>query len=392
MPVDTPRLVYQWLLKRSAGSQKRSVRAADLVRRLTSELGLGVLEVREAFRTLRDEGMVAYAPDLHGCPYTGYLFVVAVDAQPLASLERWREAVAAEVNDSVLADLLLPCHAALSDLAPDDLRRVARGLIQLPSVLKSACPSFAFSLSARGLLGSSKLLGCLPEAARRHLGIVSLPASPRYVVVAGPADPKAVLLIENPTSFEEIVRIGWATEMAFVVAYGYGLNLTADSTAGWTLVDGLMSGRFEVINRTAGQHRLEALLTHPNLFYWGDLDREGLRIAAALRQKLPALRLSALYLPMLRMAADPEASHPYSVATGKASQLPWQPMGDELLDALAPHCSERAVDQEAVDLSDALPLAARALVAAEITMTMDRFTDRDPLAAIGPGCRPVGRR
>lgn len=375
MPEGTSRLVYQWLLKRSAASQTRSVRAAELARRIVSELGLGVLEAREALRTLRAEGLVGYAPDLDGGPYTGYLTVVAIDAPPPPSLVRWREALAAEIGDLVLIDLLIPCHVAFSDLAADDLRRVARSLLQLPVLMNSASPSFGFSLSARGILGSSKLLGCIPEAARRHLGIASLPASPRYVVVAGPSEPKAVLLIENPTSFEEVVRIGWATELAFVVAYGYGLNMSADSTAGWNLVDGLINGRFEVINRTAGRHRLDALLNHPNIFYWGDLDREGLRIAAALRQRLPALRLSALYIPMLRLAAYEETSHPYSEATGKSNQMLWRPMGDELLDALALSCSERAVDQEAVDLSNCLPLAMRALVATDLPSVIHGVTD-----------------
>ena len=375
MPEDISRVVYQRLLKRSAASPTRSVRAAELVRRIASELGLGVLEAREALRTLRAEGLIGYTPDLDGGPYTGYLVVTAVDAPPPPSLVRWREAMAAEIGDLVLTDLLMPCHSALSDLAVDDLRRVARGLLQLPALMNSASPSFGFSLSARGILGSSKLLGCIPEAARRHLGIASLPASPRYVVVAGPSEPKAVLLVENPTSFEEVVRIGWATEIAFVVAYGYGLNMSADSTAGWNLVDGLINGRFEVINRTAGQHRLDALLNHPNVFYWGDLDREGLRIAAALGQRLPTLRLSALYIPMLRLVADRETSHPYSEATGKSNQMLWRPMGDELLDALAMSCSDRAVDQEAVDLSNCLPLAMRALVATDLPSVVHGVTD-----------------
>lgn len=366
MPEGASDLVYRRLRKRSAASQTRRVRAAELVRIIASDLGLGVLEVREAFRVLRAEGLVEYAPDLNGTPYTGYLTVVVSDDPDPPSMTRWREALTAEVNDAVLVSLLLPCHSALGDLSTDDLHRFARGLRRLPALVNSTSPPFAFSLSARGLLGSSKLLGCIPEAARRHLGIAGLPASPRYVVVAGPSEPKAVLLIENPTSFEEIVRIGWATEMAFVVAYGYGLNLTADSTAGWSLVDSLTSGRYETINRTTGQPRLEALLRHASLFYWGDLDREGLRIAAALRRRLPALRLSALYVPMLSMAAEADTSHPYSVATGKANQLPWQPIGDHLLDALGFHCSARAVDQEAVNLSDCIALASRALTPVDV--------------------------
>ena len=189
--------------------------------------------------------------------------------------------------------------------------------------------------------------------------------------------------IENPTSFEEVVRIGWATEIAFVVSYGYGLNMSADSTAGWNLVDGLINGRFEVIKRTAGQHRLNVLLNHRNLFHWGDPDREGLRIASALKQRLPAVRLSALCVPMFRLIADAETSHPYSDATGKANQMPWRPMGDELLDLLALSCADRAVDQEAVDLSDCLALATRALTASDLPLPVYASENRLDLESGG---------
>jgi hypothetical protein len=56
-------------------------------------------------------------------------------------------------------------------------------------------------------------------------------------------------------------------------------------------------------------------------------------------------------------------------------------LGDKLLDALALRCSERAVDQEAVDLSNCLTLAMRALVASDLPSVAHGVTDYTGLGA-----------
>jgi hypothetical protein len=67
---------------------------------------------------------------------------------------------------------------------------------------------------------------------------------------------------------------------------------------------------------------LSTLLAHPELFFRGDLDREGLRIALALRRRLLQLRLSGLYAPMRDMVAHRRSSHPYVELSGKLFQAP----------------------------------------------------------------------
>lgn len=168
-------------------------------------------------------------------------------------------------------------------------------------------------------------------------------------------------MIENTTTFEMAVRAELDKELALVAAYGYGLNMLSDSSAGLALLDSVSNGRCEVLSRSGQRHSLPRLLSHPNLFFWGDLDREGLRIALALRRSLPNLGLSALYAPMLALARDRETSHPYSEISGKSLQAPWVPTGNALVDRLARCCDHRAVDQEALDISQHRHLAAQAL-------------------------------
>ncbi|MFN3862378.1 MAG: hypothetical protein ACK4R2_13020 [Roseateles sp.] len=88
------------------------------------------------------------------------------------------------------------------------------------------------------------------------------------------------------------------------------------------------------------------------------MDREGLRIAHALRQHIPQLELSGLYLPMRAMVDRDESSHPYIMLSGKAQQAPWTRTGNAQLDELAAACDARAVDQEAVDLGGCKHLAS----------------------------------
>lgn len=149
--------------------------------------------------------------------------------------------------------------------------------------------------------------------------------------------------------------------MALIAAYGYGLNLYTDSSAGLALLDSLTSRRCEVLSRTGQGHSLPVLLAHPKLFFWGDLDREGLRIALALRERLPQLRLSALYEPMQPLICERRTSHPYAGLSGKPSQAVWVNTGEPPYDQLAALCRDRAVDQEAIDVRRFVGLAGAAL-------------------------------
>jgi hypothetical protein len=244
-------------------------------------------------------------------------------------------------------------------MSDDDLRCLAEAFGEMIDNTPSG--EFMFELSAQHLLGSSKILSTLTEPARRALGVASLASVPKYVVVACPPTPQAVVLVENTTSFERAVRAGLHEVVGLIAAYGYGLNQHADSTSGRALIDAVIGGDVEVLMRAGIKPSWPELLSHATLLFWGDLDREGLRIAAALRVKLPQLRLSALYGPMIERAKTAKTCHPYTLASGKQGQLPWAASGQGDLDEIAAICDRRAVDQESLVLAEHRHLATRAL-------------------------------
>lgn len=339
-----------WLLAKSAASIGRRVRATNLLSAAVNALNSDLVDTRAAFRELRKSGFLDYAPDIAGLPYTGFVTISPPARAELPSAIAWRAALESRNVDPELLSALLPAHELFADLDKSELLPILDGLLRVREVAEHPQGSFGFSVSAREILGSSKILDRLPHSARRILGVSKLPATPRYVVVAGPPEPEAVLLIENSTTYEEAVRAGLGRSVALIAAYGYGLNMMSDSAAGWALVESLTNGRCEVLSRSGQNHRLAGLLDHPKLYFWGDLDREGLRIALALRTSFSHLKLSAFYQPMVALARGRTTSHPYALFCGKANQQPWRDSGDVQFDALAGVCASRAVDQEALDL------------------------------------------
>ncbi|SOC31074.1 Wadjet anti-phage system protein JetD domain-containing protein, partial [Thalassospira xiamenensis] len=90
----------------------------------------------------------------------------------------------------------------------------------------------------------------------------------------------------------------------------------------------------------------EALEKTP-LFYWGDLDLEGLRIYESMKKHFPKLKLSRAYELMANCLREPRRSHPYGALSGKSGHKP--PKGnDPEVAHLATLCKDRAVDQEAI--------------------------------------------
>lgn len=348
-------------LRRTSGPKGRKLLAADVASRAAQALRTDLVSVYDALRQLRKSELVSYKPDTMGIPYTGYLTVVPAAVDVSVTEKAWRDALAAVTDDAPLADALAVSHALFDGLEALDMRNVIQGLIRIRRAAASLEDEFGFSVSAQHILGSSKVLSRLPLATLRLLGVDRLPSTPRYLVVAGPPQPLAVLFIENATSFEMAVKAGLDAQVALVAAYGYGLNMMSDSSAGLALLESVRSKGCEVLSRSGGGHSLDQLFGHPRMFFWGDLDREGLRIAMALKQHLPQMELSGLYAPMRRLVAQPESSHPYTGLSGKALQSPWTATGNQLLDDLASSCEVRAVDQEAVNAKQFADLAPRGL-------------------------------
>lgn len=359
--------------------------ASGLVGRLAKRAGVSAVTARMALGRLAKQGLISGVSE-QGEPHSRVqLLVAAAPAQPAETLTRWHTALHASGLGDADALALLPCHETLGELEAGDLLAVARGLAQMRAnqSVDSGCARFV--LSARYLLGSSKLLGALPSTALRAFGIdLNLfPDAPPYVVVAGPPEPEAVVLIENPHAFEEFVTSGAAERIGCITTFGYGLTRAGDAY-GRQLADLVAAQDLTLIPlvRSGSPPPVATMLVHAALYFWGDLDREGLRIYASLRKRFPQLRASAMHKPMLD-ALRAGRSHPYVDVVAKNNQSALQIPPDDVTE-LAIACTQRAVDQEIVDRDAMRALAALGLGDTMATLCLVEQTMRE--AATGIDC------
>lgn len=241
---------------------------------------------------------------------------------------------------------LEPIHPFVQDWDDRALSLLVRGLLALREDMPTLRGQSRYAVSARYLLGSSKIIDALPNSTLKAFGIdaTALAKPPSYLMTAGPANPEAVLLIENPQAFELAISSPVVTQVALVATFGYGLSRAGDDF-GRQLASHIENNDPLIpLVRKGTPSDLETLLCHPKAYFWGDLDMEGLRIFWRLRSELPQLKLSALYIPMINLLMT-GCAHPYSTISGKPNQQPWQ-CQDSLVNHLLGLCADRAIDQE----------------------------------------------
>uniref|UniRef100_UPI0021486BA3 DUF2220 domain-containing protein n=1 Tax=Endozoicomonas sp. SESOKO1 TaxID=2828742 RepID=UPI0021486BA3 len=170
-----------------------------------------------------------------------------------------------------------------------------------------------YEASALYLLGSAKLLDNLDKKALKNFGIDTnqFRQSISYVVLAGPENPEQVLLIENPQSFEACIRAGLHEYQALICTFGYGLQ--------WSQVLERPESVVGLIRSGSANQNLKHLFSHPKVYFWGDLDCEGLNIYRSINGRLPHCQLSNLYLLMVAELHN-GSYHPYTRAVEKESQ------------------------------------------------------------------------
>ncbi|MGE5599321.1 MAG: Wadjet anti-phage system protein JetD domain-containing protein [Bacteroidota bacterium] len=198
-----------------------------------------------------------------------------------------------------------------------------------------------FVLSANSVMGSSKALDSFPGL----LGSVDEDDDcrhrPLFLVTAGPADPSAVLFVENPSAFGSLLHTEFVHRYLAICAFGYGLTIE-------NLPQRLRSR--SIIPCTAAGDQitdLAAIIASTPCYHWGDLDWEGLRIFENMQAAIPTICLPIIYLAMAERLGDPLRSHPYLELFGKQKQRAPK-ANDPLVAMLAKACAERAVDQEAM--------------------------------------------
>jgi hypothetical protein len=355
-------------LRQMAGESGR-LRTSSAIAKLCTKLSLPRVSINEALRELYRSGLVAYQPDAQQLPASGFLAVRAAAVVIAPHEIAWQQALEATQMEPGAAAILAQLAPALADLGSSDMLVLARALEALQGGPAEATDDAGFNVSARHLMGSSKVLSRL---SRPMLDALNLPLrlhapSPRYILCAGPSEPAATLLIENPRAFENAIRSGLSVTVAIVCTFGFGLSYLGSEL--WAGDEVSQHDRPILIVRDGTPPPLRQLLAAEKVFLWADLDLAAMNIFRSLKAAIPQLRMSAIYEEMVPMLLDPARSHPYAVLFDKSGQLSRYPddsvapsrFDDEDLAMLQAACSARAGDQEAVEESSILRLGTQPL-------------------------------
>lgn len=344
------------------------LRPAGLIDALAEESGETVLTVRQAMGRLKKEAWLD-GVSADGTPFRQVRIVGKLpEALPDPDLERWLAVLAGGGIADADRTALTPLSIKLAGFDASEMRHILAGLLKLRDNLADETGRHRYLVSARYLLGSSKLLDALSGSALRALGIAvdTFPSHPLYVVVAGPPDPEAVILVENPAAFELAVTTSSVARCAFVSTFGFGLSKTQEDYGNQlaSMVEDRFNNTITLTREGSLCPTARNLLQYPRITFWGDLDPAGVQIYLRLKQRVPQLELSALYQPMSALVNDPRHSHPYVVPTGKPGQTGMHvncPDHEEKARWLLGLCQNRGVDQEAVSLQDIGHYAGKAL-------------------------------
>uniref|UniRef100_E6QVM9 Wadjet protein JetD C-terminal domain-containing protein n=1 Tax=mine drainage metagenome TaxID=410659 RepID=E6QVM9_9ZZZZ len=360
---DSVERVRDLLVKRMGG--KSYLRQKGLIEAISSDLGESALTVRQCLgRLARQSWLEGVSPE--GIPFAQVKIIGYVPAAPVdPNHQRW---LGVMTDKGIVArdmDALAPLSAKLADFTESDMTHILDGLLQLRYNLPDESGQHRFLVSAKYLLGSSKLLDVLPSLALRAFGITIelFPNHPLYVVVAGCASPRTVVLVENPAAFELAVTTAAIESCAFIATFGFGLS-KASEDFGNQLV-GMVEQHFlnavTLVREGSKTPSVKELFAHPNITFWGDLDTAGMQIYERLAKHLPAIQLSALYEPMIEAVTLSNNRHPYVAAVGKSGQSTFQTNRDDSL-MMLDYCREWAVDQEFVTAEQIVRLACKRLL------------------------------
>jgi len=356
-------LVYQWFLKHSGKNKSGKVRTSGVMARLCADIANDPVALRKALQHLKFEGRLVFTAEPRGEPISPFITVIrpVVDAPPHA--DRWRTALeGADLPENCMT-ALHPLYTALEDFNEQHMEVLLAGLRRLRDEQHLVIGQPSFVVSASYLMGSSKLLSMLDGKSLRIFGIDidKFTARTPYVMVGGGGEtPQTVILVENPIAFEAAIQSAASIQHAFVCTFGFGLSNSA-SEYGNQLAGAIETGGAILLRRTEGLHTsFEKLIQHPEIHFWGDLDIAGLQIFERIASRIPDLKLSALYKPMIKAAANPAYRHPYVVAVGKAGQKTFKPTRKDT-EAMLGYCEKWAVDQEIVSNCDIQMLSGAVL-------------------------------
>lgn len=335
-----------------------NIRTTTVMEGLGRRLGVDQIEVKGLVRELYQAQLLRYTPDRQDLPASGMIEIVRPEITVSPAEQKWMLALDQSSLSSETKRALAPFYTKVSDLSSEDMASLADCLADLALPRHIGIDGAGFNVSARTIMGGSKVLASIDSRAMQALGLPARlkTSSPRYVVCAGPPEPAVTLLIENPRAFENAVRSGLGETVALVCTYGFGL-----SYLGQAWVEDMHSEDKPIqIIRSGTPGSLSALLQAKQVYLWADLDLAALSIYRSLKSTISQLQFSAIYQVMMEMVKDGKRSHPYAAIFEKDGQVAnstsMVDVSDPVVNAIFESCRTRAVDQEAVLEDDILLL------------------------------------
>lgn len=342
--------IYSWLLKKTRNSSSGKVRTSTLMANLCQDIINDPVEIRKSLDSLRRNGKVEYSATSNGEPISTYITVNTPEVRVQEHETRWIDALKSSKLSESDTLALQPLYTAMQGISDLQMISIIAGLDKLREDQTKLFGQPSFNISAKYLIGSSKLLSIFNNRSLKSFGIEidRFPDRPPYIIVGGNGkDPEAVILIENPISFEAAIQSSASSRCSFVCTFGFGLSHQGNDY-GNQLAGAIESGSSMLLYRNEGNWKdLKSLLLHQNLHFWGDLDMAGMQIYERIAAKLPHICLSALYSPMLKALDSHHTMHPYVDGVGKKGQKTFNASRIDTKELLH-RCQNWAVDQEIV--------------------------------------------
>jgi len=347
---------------RKMGEGRKFLQPDSLLKRINRSTKLDSIAIGEALKAIKEKGEIESDDWAYQSPFRP-LRQVRLNLRPLP-LETYEKDWIMVLDESGLsadeAQILKPMAVHLQDFDLTLKKEVLNGLCRLRSEQDQWTGKPKFNVSSAYFLGSSKLLDNLPVKNLTDFGIQmkKFGSAPNYIVVAGPKEPEAVILVENPHSFEMAVNSkGNAEKCAWISTFGYRLSNLSKATKEKSEDIGELINFEKLIPvvREGNPPNLSELFVHKNIQFWGDLDLAGLDIFVRLKKKIPNIQLSSLYHPMITLLKQGKG-HPYVKIVDKEGQQR-RHSNDDKVEMLLDICETRGIDQECIGENDIAKLA-----------------------------------
>lgn len=354
-------LILKTAISRAKGKEKCVFQSGSFYKLLKQKTPYSSTDLHLALEHLLKEGFMScrYTKgpfELHG------MVTVEIPAQELPQHERdWSQTLQLNCNNENDRNALNSAGAKLKGFSKNEMTLLLSSFYKLREDQSQLTGKALYDISAQYLLGSSKLLTTLQvEAKQFGIDLESFSPSYRYISVAGRTSPEAVIIVENPHCFETAVKSDHDLQYSWISSYGFGISLDKELKYGELLVNNISQHSLEntvMLTRKGTPDSLVKLLSHPKLFFWGDLDFGGLQIFQQLKKSLPNLRLSGIYHCLVK-ELQLDNAHPYSKAVAKDGQKIFSSDDFEIQELLK-LCRHSAVDQESIKGDDIMRYAGR---------------------------------